>query len=149
MRSVMLVITATVLSLVAVATARPFRGHGAGGWGPGGTWDRLYDAKSVETLTGKVKAIEVRENKTMAEGIHIMLATSTETISIHLGPAWYIENQDVQLAVGDNVTVRGSRVTYDGKPAIIAADVTRGDDVLALRNDAGFPRWAAWRRRAR
>ena len=41
----------------------------------------------------------------------------------------------------------GSRVELDKKPALIAVKVTRGDDVLVLRDPDGFPRWAGWRRR--
>jgi len=43
--------------------------------------------------------------------------------------------------------VKDSRFTLGGKPAIIAAEVTQGDEVLKLRDDAGFPAWIAWRRR--
>jgi hypothetical protein len=43
--------------------------------------------------------------------------------------------------------VRGSRVTFDGKPAIIAATVRKGDEELALRDAAGRPVWSGWRRR--
>jgi len=43
--------------------------------------------------------------------------------------------------------VKGSRFTLGGKPAIIAAEVKKGDEVLKLRDDAGFPMWIGWRRR--
>jgi len=142
-----LVVVGAVLTLVAVAAAGPFRGYGGGGWGPGGAWDRLYDPKTVETVTGTVKSIDVVASRGMSSGVHITLATGTEVIPVHLGPAWYLEHQDVVLAAGDKVTVRGSRIQYQGKPAIIAAEVTRGADVLSLRNEQGFPRWAAWRHR--
>jgi hypothetical protein len=66
---------------------------------------------------------------------------------VHLGPGFYIENQDVKLQAKDKVEVKGSRVTFDGKPAIIAAEVKKGDEVLKLRDDAGFPAWIGWRRR--
>jgi hypothetical protein len=38
-------------------------------------------------------------------------------------------------------------VTVSGKPAIIAAEVKKGDDLLRLRDEAGLPAWSAWRRR--
>ena len=47
--------------------------------------------------------------------------TNKETISVHLGPVFYIENQDVKLQAKDKVEAKGSRITFDGKPAIIAA----------------------------
>jgi hypothetical protein len=39
----------------------------------------------------------------------------------------------------------GSRITYEGKPAIIAAEVKKGDEVLRLRDEKGIPVWAGRR----
>ena len=39
--------------------------------------------------------------------------------------------------------MKGSRLTFAGQPAVIAQEVTRGDEVLSLRNASGFPLWAA------
>jgi hypothetical protein len=48
---------------------------------------------------------------------------------------------------GDKVGIKGSRVTFQGKPVIIAAEVKNGDEVLQLRDGNGFLVWAGWRRR--
>ncbi|MEM4408186.1 MAG: hypothetical protein QXI19_05520, partial [Candidatus Caldarchaeum sp.] len=62
-------------------------------------------------------------------------------------PGWFIENQDVRIEPQDKVSVTGSRINFEGKPAIIAREVRRGDEVLMLRSETGFPLWAGWRRR--
>jgi hypothetical protein len=72
--------------------------------------------------------------------------TDKEMISVHLGPGWYMENQDVKIEAKDKVEVKGSKITFGGKPAIIAAEVKKGDQVLKLRDDNGFPVWSAWRK---
>ncbi len=59
---------------------------------------------------------------------------------------WYLDNQDVRIAAGDRVQIKGSRVTLHGKPAIIASEVKKGDDTIKLRDDTGFPAWSGWRR---
>jgi len=51
------------------------------------------------------------------------------------------------IARKDKIAVKGSRVTFQGKPAILAAEVKEGDETLELRNENGFPVWAGWRRR--
>jgi hypothetical protein len=79
--------------------------------------------------------------------VHAIVRTDKGTTSIHLGPGWYIDNQELQLAPGDKIEVKGSRVTFEGKPALIAAEVRRGADVLVLRDAQGFPAWSGWRRR--
>jgi hypothetical protein len=42
-------------------------------------------------------------------------------------------------------SLRVAGVTLGGNPAIIATEVKKGDEVLKLRDDAGFPVWSGWR----
>ena len=78
--------------------------------------------------------------------MHLTLKTEKGLLSVHLGPEWYIVRLDGKLAKGDLVEVKGSRVTFAGNPAIIAAEVKKGDAVLKLRDENGFPAWAGWRK---
>jgi hypothetical protein len=122
--------------------------RGSGGWGPGTPYNKMYDPKTVETAVGEVVSVStITPNKGMGTGIHMVLKTDKETISVHLGPTWYLENQDVKIEAKDKVEVKGARTTFAGKPALIAAEVKKGDEVLKLRDDAGFPVWSGWRRR--
>ena len=89
----------------------------------------------------------ITPTKGMYYGVHLIVKTDKETISVHLGPGWYIENQDVKIVPKDKIEVKGSRITYEGKPAIIAATVTKGDEMMELRDTNGFPVWSGWRRR--
>ena len=145
---------ATVLLGISLLLTQPLfaqRGmqwRGGGGWGPGSAYVRMYDSKTVETISGEVVSVDtITPMKGMAYGVHLLLKADKGPISVHLGPGWYLENQDVNLEPNDRVQVRGSRITLDGKPVIIAAEVTRGDEILKLRDEAGFPLWSGWRRR--
>ena len=69
------------------------------------------------------------------------LQTDKETIAVHLGPSWYIDKQTPKIETNDTITVTGSRVTVDGKPAIIAAQVKKGNEILKLRDENGIPVW--------
>jgi hypothetical protein len=120
---------------------------GSGGWGIKGSYQRMYNPATVETLSGEVVSVEkITPKKGMQSGIHLILKTSKETIPVHLGPAWFIERLDAKIEKGDKVEVKGSRVTVSGKPAIIAAEVKKGESVLVLRDSAGVPVWSGWRR---
>jgi hypothetical protein len=122
--------------------------RGSGGWGPGAGYGRMYEPKTVVTIQGEVVSVDTFvPSKGMSPGVHVTIKTAQETLSVHLGPEWYISGQDLKIAPGDSVEVKGSRITFDGKPAIIAAQITKGTEVLLLRDDAGFPAWAGWRRR--
>lgn len=121
---------------------------GSGGWGPKSQHGRMYDVATVETLKGEVVSVEkISAKKGWGYGVHLTLKTDKETIPVHLGPGWYIEHQDETIKPQDSVEITGSRILYEGKPAIIAAEVKKGEEILKLRDDKGFPFWAGWRRR--
>jgi hypothetical protein len=117
----------------------------------GGSYQRLYNPKALATLTGEVVAIDsVMPMGGMSGGIHLKVRTpKNEVMSVHLGPSWYLENQDISLKVKDKIQVKGSKVTFSGKPALIAAEVRKGDQTLILRDANGFPVWSGWHRRPR
>ncbi len=141
-----------VASLVFTASfvfAQPMRGvwKGSGGWGMGSQYNKMYNPATVETVSGTVEAVKkFTPMKGMYSGIHIMLKTDKESVDVHLGPEWYIERLDTKIEKGDKIEVKGSKVTMMGKPAIIAAEVKKGDSTLVLRDSAGIPAWAGWRR---
>ena len=143
-----------VFSLMSIVLTRPLFSQGAkvhrggGGWGPAGNYARQYDISTVETITGEVtKVIHQAPLKGMSPGIHLIVKTNKEEIAVHLGPAWFIDNQETKITAKDRVEITGSRINIDGKPAIVAAEVKKGDETLQLRNDKGYPAWSGWRRR--
>jgi hypothetical protein len=122
--------------------------RGSGGWGPGHDYARLYDATTIETVRGTVASIEeFSPIEGMSAGIGVGLTTDdqTRTILVHLGPSWFLQNQDFKIEEGDEITVTGSRVTFQNEPAIIASEVTKGEESLGLRDTDGNPLWTAVR----
>jgi len=104
--------------------------------------NRLFDPATVETMSGVITRIDsVQSARGPSTGIHVQLQTTGDTLPVHLGPAWFLTDQSMMLAVGDSLTVRGSRVTLQNAPALIAAEVRHGSRLLRLRNDAGRPVW--------
>ncbi|HAK88429.1 MAG: DNA-binding protein [Nitrospirae bacterium GWC2_46_6] len=146
-RIVGLAVTVIFLLTASAAIAAWHGYRGSGGWGMGTQYQRMYNPAAAETLSGTVEAVDkITPMKGMYSGVHITLKTDKETISVHLGPEWYIERLDTKIEKGDKIEVKGSRVTFAGKPAIIAAEVKKGDNVLILRDKAGIPAWSGWRR---
>jgi hypothetical protein len=139
------VVSMVFTSSLAFAAWRGWRG--SGGWGMGSQYNRMYDPSTVETIAGTVESVDkVTPMKGMYYGIHLMVKTDKETIPVDLGPGWYIERLDTKIEKGDRIEVKGSRVMFAGKPAIIAAEVKKGEGVLLLRDSRGVPAWAGWRR---
>jgi hypothetical protein len=147
----MLAVVVTLIGLVAVAgSSAQGRGMGKGaeGWGPGTAYGRMYNARTVETISGEVVSIDrMTPGRGMQYGLLAVVKTEKETVSVHLGPGWYIENQELAIEPKDRIEVKGSRITFEGKPALIAAEVRKGDQVLTLRDANGIPAWSGWRRR--
>jgi hypothetical protein len=127
---------------------RGMKWQGSGNWGAGTEYGRLYNSQSMETISGEVASVDtITPIKGMSSGVHLMGKTDKETISVHLGPAWYIQRQDMKIVPGDKVEIAGSRISFQGQPAIIAAEVKKGTEILKLRDENGFPVWSGWRRR--
>lgn len=90
--------------------------------------------------SGEVVSVEKLTRRGGAGGVHMMLKTEKETIAVHLGPSWYLQPH-LPIAAKDHVEVRGSRVTYHGRPTIVVAELKKGDQTLELREDDGRPLW--------
>ncbi len=116
MKKLYLMVVVGILSLLlsGSAFAQPgMKWRGGGGWGAGGSYGRMYDPNTVETISGEVvKVDKITPMKGMSYGVHLLVRTDSEDISVHLGPAWYIENQDVKIVSGDKVEIRGSKITF-------------------------------------
>jgi hypothetical protein len=142
------IMTVLGVGVLTATEAMAQRGKGGGGWGQGTNYQKIYNPKTVETISGEVVSVDkITPMQGMNPGVHAVVKTDKEMISVHLGPEWYLENQDVEINPKDKIEVKGSRITFEGKPAIIAAEVKKGDEVLTLRDATGSPVWSGWRRR--
>ena len=97
-----------------------------------------YDVKTVGTIGGRDLSVE---KTAPANWINLLLQTGKETIAVQLGPDWYIDKQTPRIQPNDTIKVTGSRVTMDGRSIFVAADVTRGNELLRLREANGIPFW--------
>lgn len=132
------IILIIIFVLVASAGALAQRGQ---------QYRRAYNTNAVETIEGKVTAVNMIEGRTDGvSGVVLMVTTAKRTIPVHLGPGWYLEQQEQQLQQGNTIRVTGSRINYRGTSIIVAATVIRGEMILQLRDKNGYPRWRGWRR---
>jgi len=119
---------------------------------PGGGKGRAYDPATETTAAGVVSVVDRVPHGAWGRsaGIHLQLkADSGETLTVQLGPSWWIDEQPLKIAAGDRIQVRGSAVVDGGKPSLIAAEIQKGDQKMVLRDPAGMPAWAGGRRGGR
>jgi hypothetical protein len=111
---------------------------------------KLYNPQAVETLTGKVAAVNRIASKKAGkpDRVTLVLQTDQGAVKVHLGPANYLDQQALKLAAGDQVEVKGVKVSRTKAPILIAGEVRKGDQVLKLRDDAtGWPLWLKGKKR--
>jgi len=144
----MIVMVFLLTASLAFAGPGKWGGRGSGGWGMGTPYQGMYNPANSETLSGEVIGLEQTvPMKRMNQGIALVVKTEKETVTVHLGPSWYLERLDTKVVKGDRVEIKGVRTTFWGKPVIIAAEVKKGDNILVLRDASGVPVWAGWGRR--
>jgi hypothetical protein len=114
------------------------------GPGPGeeAGYDRMYDPKTVGTVSGEVVSVAKIADRGTGDGVSLTVKTARETILVDLGPGWFLAKQGLNFAPQDQVEITGSQITFQGKPTIIASMVKKGDKSLKLRDPAGSPAWA-------
>lgn len=110
---------------------------------------KMFDESKVETLKGTVLFANHSHSRKGGRSytVQFMLRTETDSIPVHLGPAWYVDKQNVKICSKDRVEVTGSMINLNGKQTIIAAEIEKGGKVLKLRDKGGVPAWARGMRR--
>lgn len=104
---------------------------------------RMYDPKTVEDIKGKVLRVDsFTSRRKFSYGVHLQVQTANEIIPVHLGPAWYLDSQEIEIEPNDTLKITGSRIRFDGESAIVAAQITKGNTTVKLRNKNGFPVWS-------
>jgi hypothetical protein len=111
---------------------------------------KLYNPQAAETLVGKVTAVNRHAAKMAGrpERVTMVLQTNQGPVKVNLGPADYLDQQALKLAVGDQVEVKGVKVTSPKGTSFTAGEMRKGDQVVKLRDDAtGRPLWLKGKKR--
>lgn len=101
-----------------------------------------YDQAKQQTARGWVvetKDFQCPVSGTM--GSHITVKTETGNIEVHLAPASFMKQYAINIRKDDNVTIIGSRIMFDGKPALVAKSVAIGRETYNFRDPSGKPLW--------
>ena len=101
-----------------------------------------YAPTSEQTMRGWV--VETKDFQcpvTGTVGSHITVKNETGSIEVHLAPASFMKQYEINIRKGDNVTVVGSRITFEGKSALIAKSVAIGNETYNFRDQSGRPLW--------
>lgn len=105
-----------------------------------------YDVNTVRTVAGRIMAVDsLPSPRGLGGGLHVQLKAGDTTYEVHLGPQSYLQGKSMRLAVGDEVKVTGSLITYQQREVLLAASVTKASLTVMLRDSTGVPLWAGRR----
>ena len=143
---IILIILILINILLAVIDLK--RGMKSKGWEDTSEYNKLFNARTVATVTVEViRQEKITPMKGMTPAIQLLTKTETEVIPAHLGPAWFVENQRKKIEPKEKVELRGSKIILIDKPIMMVSELRIGDDVFTLRDHNGNPVWNAWKRR--
>lgn len=106
-------------------------------------YNGVYDPSALETMSGQVMAIE--RVGAAGQGTWLKVKTDQATVSVHLGPAWYLDDQEVAISPDDAIEITGIRNTWNDSITIIASKIKLNDRTVELRDADGYPLWMNWR----
>jgi hypothetical protein len=80
------------------------------------------------------------------DGLHLMVRpesakANAETTDVYLAPDDFMKDFPCHFTKGDRIQLKGSKVKYNGGPAVLAREVRREDTTLYLRDEHGVPYW--------
>lgn len=101
-----------------------------------------YDPATELTLTGTIDRVVLHETTMDWKGVHLEITSDGTPFEVHLGPDFFVQAAKIELAEGDEVTIVGSVVSYQGCEVLVAKRITKGLIGLQLRDDQGRPVWA-------
>jgi hypothetical protein len=142
-----ILIAASALLLVLGGTADAFWGFGdtRGSDKSGLDLERGYDRNTVVKVSGSV-AVPPRP---LAGGLVVVeLNIQNERMVVVLGPAWYLQDDNLDWKIGDQVNVRGSLAQgKDGRTYLLSQQVSvPGGVTIELRDENGNHSWSGGRR---
>jgi hypothetical protein len=136
-----MVFVGVLLTLSLMLTVASYGQQTGDVWATRGQYTWLFNSNTMETISGEVAAVGKFTPIGKPPGVRFTLKTDQGPIEVILGSGSYVEQQGLKFEPQDKVTVKGSRVAVEGKPTIIAAEVTKGEKTLKLRDVNGKPLW--------
>ncbi len=149
-------ITMAALLLVSIGWSHPAGVRAEAPKPRGGCWSRdvamrpISDPQVITTTKGQVIAIDRNDKnepiaaKEVVTWVRIKTADGTQK-SIYLGSDRYLNQQQIQLKVSDNLEIKGTQTTNPKQlPTIVASTIKKGTRVWKINQIATKPTTTKW-----
>lgn len=108
--------------------------------------DGYYNPRKEVTFSGTVTGKTKGKVPGQAQGMSILVKSGKTLREVEMGPAWYVGRQSASVNMGDKVKITGVPLKVGRENVILARQITRGKNILALRDRDGMPYWNPVRR---
>ena len=71
------------------------------------------------------------------QAMHLVVKSGSEVLLVHLAPGRFMRRENIQFHTGDRVDVVGTRVNFQDKDALLAREITRGNESFVFRDRDG------------
>ncbi len=114
------------------------------GWRSDGISKMFAAAEKTTHFEGRVS--KVLNGNTDTHMPHMILLVTKKNsapkeVVVHVGPAWYLQQQGLLIKVNDLVEIKGQALNSD-ENTVIATSIKKQNKNLVLRDRVGRPAWA-------
>lgn len=116
-------------------------------WGAGGQLQEKFsqgERIDIRGTVGNVGRGEIIPGTAESVFVTVRDRQGEEHI-VQLGPAWFLQRQDLAVRPGDEIAIEGRKIDIEGREIVLASTVRTTQVGLWLRDDQGQPRWDAFR----
>ena len=101
-----------------------------------------YNPNTETTIEGTVQEVQNYYCPVSGgEGTHLVVATASGGVQVHLAPRGFLRMQNWNFQVGDHVRIVGSEMTYGAHADMVARTISRDGFTVAVRRPDGKPVW--------
>lgn len=102
-----------------------------------------FDPQKQETFTGVVSEVKNYHCPvTGTLGAHLAVKAYNGVVyEAHLAPADFMKEFGISFKPADVITITGTKVTFDGKPAVLARVIKYKNETYLFRDEKGRPLW--------
>lgn len=101
-----------------------------------------YDPATEIQFTATVEKVQEGACGSGRHGVHLFVKSEEKDRAVHVGPAWFLEEKEFPVAVGDTLTITGSQVSCQGVQVIQPREMVKDGKTIVLRDEKGLPLWA-------
>lgn len=100
-----------------------------------------YDLNTETKMKGVVEELRLPPKGSEKEVAHLLVKSGADSVDVYLCPKSFLDDMGISFSKGDEVALTGSKVKQGEAELVLAREVVKGNDTLALRDEKGNPIW--------